>query len=123
LVGRSKFVELTFVAQLDEKGALEGYCLTARDATETALREQTLLLAARRDPLTGLCNQTSFTERLEQALGNVDSEASVLAIATLDVDGFRHFNERFGHEGGDQILRNSANASKPPLGRLILLHG
>ena len=76
-VGNSKFVELTFVAQLDESGRLDGYCLTARDATEAALREQTLLLASRRDPLTGLCNRTSFTERLEQALGIVDYRSTL----------------------------------------------
>lgn len=114
-VGRSKFVELTFVAQLDASGQLEGYCLTARDATEAALQEQKLLLAARRDPLTGLCNRTSFRERLEQALGIVDSDASLLTIAYLDIDHFMHLNDRYGHDVGDQLLRELGRRIKAVL--------
>lgn len=103
--GESKFLELNFVAQLDDEGRLEGYCVTARDATESVTREQALLLAARRDPLTGLCNRTSFNERLEQALRAVDTDLRLLAVAYLDIDHFKRVNDGFGHDVGDQLLK------------------
>jgi diguanylate cyclase (GGDEF)-like protein len=101
----SRFVEVTFVAQLDEIGMLEGYCITARDATETIMREKTLLLAARRDPLTGLCNRTSFSERLEQLLRRPVDSSAPLAVAYLDVDFFKRVNDTYGHDVGDELLK------------------
>ena len=104
LEGRSTFVEMTFVAQLDDAGRLEGYCVTGRDATENVLREQTLLMAARRDPLTGLCNRTSFNERLDQALHSMNEDEGLLVVAYLDIDYFKQVNDGFGHAVGDQLL-------------------
>jgi diguanylate cyclase (GGDEF)-like protein/PAS domain S-box-containing protein len=106
--GESKFVELTFVAQFDEGGRLEGYCVTARDATQNVLREQTLLLAARRDPLTGLSNRTSFNEQLELALRPGEIDPCLLTVAYLDIDHFKKVNDRFGHAVGDQLLKEVA---------------
>lgn len=103
LDGKAQFLEITFVAQLDENGALEGYCLTARDATANVVRERTLQVAASRDPLTGLCNRSSFAERLEVALRAPRTE-STFAVAYLDVDHFKRVNDRFGHDVGDRFL-------------------
>jgi len=114
-VGRSKSVELSLVAQLDDGGRLEGYCLTARDAPEEALRQQTLHLASRRDPLTGLCNRTSFIERLKQSLGIADFEATLLTVAFLDIDHFKQVNDRFGHDVGDQLLKELGRRMKAVL--------
>jgi diguanylate cyclase (GGDEF)-like protein len=104
-LGRLKFVELTFVVQLDESGRLEGYWLTARDAPEAVLREQTLFLAARRDPLTGLSNRVAFTESLEQALRAADAQGGLLTVAFLDIDHFAQVNDRLGKEVGDRFLK------------------
>ncbi|MBA3479060.1 MAG: GGDEF domain-containing protein [Lautropia sp.] len=101
----TRFVEVTFVAQFDGDRNLEGFCISARDATETVLREKTLLLAARRDPLTGLCNRTSFDERLEQALLLRTAASAPLAVAYLDIDHFKQVNDNFGHDVGDELLK------------------
>jgi diguanylate cyclase (GGDEF)-like protein/PAS domain S-box-containing protein len=112
----STFVEMTFVAQLDDAGRPEGYCITVRDATENVLREQTLLVAARRDPLTGLCNRTSFNERLEQALHPVISNTGLLlTVAYLDIDHFKQVNDTFGHAVGDQLLTELGERVKDAL--------
>ena len=102
--GTSKFLELTFVAQFGEDAGLEGYCVSARDATANVEREQTLLLAARRDPLTNLCNRTSFNERLEDALRAPVAVAGFLAVAYIDIDYFKQVNDSFGHDVGDRFL-------------------
>jgi len=108
--GVTKFTELTFVAQLDGDSRLEGYCVTVRDSTQNVLREKTLLLAARLDPLTGLRNRTSFDELLEQALleqalREQNVEPGLLAVAYIDLDHFKRVNDSFGHDVGDQLLK------------------
>jgi diguanylate cyclase (GGDEF)-like protein len=67
------------------------------------VRERTLQVAASRDPLTGLCNRSSFAERLEVALRAPRTEAT-FAVAYLDVDHFKRVNDRFGHDVGDRFL-------------------
>lgn len=56
---------------------------------------------AHHDPLTGLENRTSFTERVEAALANPDPR---FAIAYLDLDGFKDINDADGHLAGDAML-------------------
>jgi len=114
-IGKCKSVELTLAAQLDDSGQLEGYCLTARDAPDEALREQTLHLASRRDPLTGLCNRTAFIERLKQGLGIADFEATLLTVAYLDIDHFKQVNDQFGRGVGDQLLKELGRRMKAVL--------
>jgi diguanylate cyclase (GGDEF)-like protein len=53
------------------------------------------------DPLTGVANRELFRERLTSALRR--DEAVVLAF--IDVDGFKHVNDNFGHAEGDAVLR------------------
>ena len=56
---------------------------------------------ARRDPLTGLPNRRAFDERLDQLLQN----ARPFDLALLDLDDFKETNDRLGHAGGDEVLR------------------
>jgi diguanylate cyclase (GGDEF)-like protein len=53
------------------------------------------------DPLTGIANRSLFRERLTSALGR----DSALVLAFIDVDGFKHVNDNFGHAEGDAVLR------------------
>ncbi|WP_180960818.1 GGDEF domain-containing protein, partial [Klebsiella pneumoniae] len=57
------------------------------------------------DPLTGLRNRTSFNELLEQALGSEDVDGRLLAVAYIDIDHFKRVNDNFGHDVGDQLLK------------------
>ena len=56
---------------------------------------------AHHDPLTGLANRELFAERVEAAIARPDGRAVVLL---LDLDDFKHVNDRFGHEIGDELL-------------------
>lgn len=66
-------------------------------------REARLLAAT--DPLTGLFNHGAVLERLAEELARADRHQHTLAVAMLDLDNFKLFNDSYGHPVGDQMLR------------------
>ena len=58
-----------------------------------------------RDPLTGLFNRRYLEESLEREIHRAAREGQPLGIIMLDVDHFKRFNDTYGHEAGDIILR------------------
>ena len=62
------------------------------------------------DPLTGTFNRRFFDDYLQNELARVSRYGSALAVAMIDVDHFKEFNDRFGHAAGDQALRQVARA-------------
>jgi diguanylate cyclase (GGDEF)-like protein/PAS domain S-box-containing protein len=68
------------------------------------LRE-TLKNQSIRDPLTGLFNRRYMEESLERELSRCQRKQEPLSIVMIDVDHFKRFNDTFGHEAGDAVLR------------------
>ena len=60
--------------------------------------------AARLDPLTEVFNRRAFFEAEAVALGKFRPSDRRM-ILFLDIDHFKSINDRFGHEGGDEVLR------------------
>jgi diguanylate cyclase (GGDEF)-like protein len=87
-----------------------------RNDTVTALDDRVSELIqiehsyARTDPLTSLCNRRAFVDALQQAEARSRRTAGALAVARLDVDGFRHFNDTYSRADGDQLLRAIATS-------------
>lgn len=78
-----------------------------RDHTQ---REQFLLLQllewqANHDPLTALHNRRSFTQHLDLVLRQGSRESAKVALLMLDIDHFKRFNDHYGHQAGDEALR------------------
>jgi diguanylate cyclase (GGDEF)-like protein/PAS domain S-box-containing protein len=71
--------------------------------------EELLLHQALHDPLTGLPNRVLFFDRLDHAIRRLKREHAPLAVLFLDFDGFKAVNDRFGHAGGDEVLRRAAD--------------
>lgn len=65
-----------------------------------------------RDPLTGLFNRRYMEESLSRELQRATRSGSPLAVAMIDVDHFKRFNDTFGHAAGDIALREVANLLK-----------
>jgi diguanylate cyclase (GGDEF)-like protein/PAS domain S-box-containing protein len=63
-----------------------------------------LTFQARHDSLTGLPNRAMFADRLEQALANSSRSGKPGAVITVDVDRFKHVNDTYGHQAGDEML-------------------
>ena len=75
--------------------------------TETLLAEA--VDQADHDPLTGLFNHRSFQKRLKEEAGRAEREGTSLAIAMLDLNNFKFFNDSYGHLAGDDVLRQVAD--------------
>jgi diguanylate cyclase (GGDEF)-like protein len=76
-----------------------------REGLERQLHEHSLT-----DPLTGLPNRRMLMTRLEEAQKRACDNQTLMAIAVLDLDGFKAVNDRFGHSVGDQSLLLAASA-------------
>jgi diguanylate cyclase len=57
------------------------------------------------DGLTNLANRKAFDERLESACAEAEAEGQALTLAIIDIDHFKRFNDTWGHQIGDQVLR------------------
>jgi diguanylate cyclase (GGDEF)-like protein/PAS domain S-box-containing protein len=57
------------------------------------------------DPLTGLFNRRYLDETLQRELDHAQRRNATLCVVMLDIDGFKQFNDSFGHGPGDSILR------------------
>ena len=62
------------------------------------------------DPLTGLCNHRTFHKLLAEEAAQASRDGQTLAVAMLDVDNFKFFNDAYGHAAGDDVLRQLAAA-------------
>lgn len=61
------------------------------------------------DALTNLANRKAFDEHLAAACDQAEAEGSGLTLAVLDIDHFKRFNDTWGHQTGDQVLRYVAS--------------
>lgn len=61
------------------------------------------------DALTNLANRKAFDEHLMATCEQLDTEGLGMVLAVLDVDHFKRFNDTWGHQTGDQVLRYVAS--------------
>jgi len=77
-------------------------------------RADTLILsldaAARTDALTGVLNRRAFDDRFDEELARASRTKRPLTLLLIDIDGFKSINDRFGHQAGDRVLQQVANA-------------
>jgi diguanylate cyclase (GGDEF)-like protein len=65
-----------------------------------ALQQQSI-----RDSLTGLFNRRYLEESLEREVSRAERKQQTVGIIMLDIDHFKRFNDTFGHDAGDTVLR------------------
>lgn len=64
------------------------------------------------DPLTGLANRRQLDTTLETQLADAERRRQTISCVMLDVDHFKRFNDDFGHEAGDAVLREVGGVLK-----------
>ena len=74
-------------------------------ALTTLALQQRLRQESIRDPLTRLYNRRYMVETMERELSRAQRAGEPLSVIMLDVDHFKRFNDRHGHDVGDEVLR------------------
>ena len=95
---------LTVSAVNDDEGNVKNYIAIFSDISEAKEQQYKLEHMAHYDVLTNLPNRSLLAERLDKALAQCKSDKGFVAVALLDLDGFKEINDNFGHGVGDELL-------------------
>jgi diguanylate cyclase (GGDEF)-like protein/PAS domain S-box-containing protein len=106
---------LTISAVRDAEGKVQQYVALFSDITVLKEHERKLEQIAHYDMLTGLPNRVLLADRLHQAMAQALRHNRLVAVAYLDLDGFKAINDRHGHAAGDQLLTVLAERMKHAL--------
>jgi diguanylate cyclase (GGDEF)-like protein len=111
-----KILELTFA-----KVRLADYCETfqviARDVSAERSKRDALERQSLTDEMTGLSNFRSFQSRLALEDERARKKGQTYSVLFVDVDHFKHYNDRNGHPAGDVALRKVASVLRGLAGR------
>src|SRR3954451_2090534 len=81
-----------------------------RMVTIVSHQRERMKIAAATDGLTGLANHRHFHERLRSDMHEARERHQPMAVAALDIDGFKKINDERGHARGDEALKLAAEA-------------
>jgi diguanylate cyclase (GGDEF)-like protein/PAS domain S-box-containing protein len=105
LGGRRIPIEYTRAPIASAAGEHFGHVVVFRDISTRKEHEEAIKRLAYRDDLTGLPNRTSLLDRLQLELAHARRNKEQLAIAYIDLDGFKQVNDAFTHAAGDELLK------------------
>ncbi|TRW49927.1 diguanylate cyclase [Aliidiomarina halalkaliphila] len=101
--------ERAFQTEINDSTMLIG---TMQNITEAKETQAKLLQLSRVDDLTKLYNRRYLLEQLEQAHFEVKQNKTTAVLAMLDIDHFKSMNDTYGHDVGDEVLRQFARYLK-----------
>jgi diguanylate cyclase (GGDEF)-like protein len=107
LVGVTRNASRVDPTVLDTAAVLAAHVAASLDAAFALQRER---VSAVTDPLTRILNRRGLEERLECALAEAQERREPLSLLVIDCDDFKEINDRAGHEFGDALLREVADA-------------
>ena len=103
--GSIYWVYTTIVPIVGVGGKPHKYVAIRADITDRKMLEEQLFTLALTDPLTGLANRRVFEEQIEREWRRTLREGSRMSLLLLDIDHFKEFNDRYGHQAGDSCLQ------------------
>jgi len=102
------WVERSTTLVRDAAGAPSYFVLQVVDISDRIRAQEKLARRAVTDPLTGLPNRLVLNDRLEHALARCRREGTNVGLVFIDLDHFKSLNDVFGHDAGDEVLRQVA---------------
>lgn len=106
--GGYRWLEASARPVVDADGRVAGLSGTLNDITNQKEHESQLEYIAHYDPLTGLPNRVLLNDRLQRGMAQARRRGQQLAVAYIDLDGFKAVNDGHGHQAGDQLLTTIA---------------
>ncbi|MFZ4625236.1 MAG: EAL domain-containing protein [Rhodoferax sp.] len=100
------------IVERDQHGQAVRVIGSVTDVTYQVEYQHQLEHIAHYDPLTGLPNRVLLADRLHHAMSQAQRRGDTLAVAYLDLDGFKAINDQYGHGAGDRLLTTLANRMK-----------
>lgn len=101
--------------RFDSKGEFLGFIGFCYDISAIKQYQDQLEHVAHYDMLTGLPNRILLLDRLTLAMKQANRRGQLIAIAYLDLDGFKAINDIHGHKLGDRLLKQQATVMKSVL--------
>lgn len=102
------WVEGTSTNLLDDP-TVSGIICNYHDVTDRKIMEEKLQELSLTDDLTSLENRRQFYLVLEEEIKRSISNGRSSSLALIDLDGFKEYNDRYGHTNGDAVLKEFAN--------------
>ncbi|MBU2979300.1 EAL domain-containing protein [Alteromonas sp. C1M14] len=106
---------LTISVVKDEQDNIKNYIAIFSDISDAKEQQSKLEKMAHYDVLTNLPNRTLLAQRLEHSLTEGRLKQKYVAVALLDLDGFKEVNDEYGHDVGDRLLLVLAGRLKEAL--------
>lgn len=77
---------------------------------------RTLIEVASTDGLTRVANRAAFDARMDEEISKAKAERGKLGLIMMDIDHFKSFNDKHGHQAGDEVLRQVASRLQSEVG-------
>ncbi len=115
--GKKRRVAWNNMMRYTESGEVIEIVGFGNDITERKRAEDELRLLSQRDGLTGLINRRTFDQALQKEWRRCMRAKAPLSLVMIDIDYFKPFNDNYGHQKGDDILKRVAAVLRVSLKR------
>ncbi len=106
--GNAYWVEMTIEPSINEKGEMVGYISIQQDISDKKRIEELTIT----DELTGAYNRRHFDKTLRNEMGRAKRNGSYLCMLMIDADNFKNYNDTYGHQAGDWVLKGLVKQMK-----------
>ena len=106
--GKDYWIETTITPQTDKYSNILGFSAIIRDITDKKRIEEYSIT----DALTGLYNRRFFDSNFNKEYNISKRENKNLVLLIIDIDYFKQYNDLYGHQKGDEVLKSISSAMK-----------
>lgn len=107
------WAEMTISPEFDFENKIIGYVAIRKDITDKKIIEEIAI----RDELTGLHNRRFYREVIHNELYRMRREHGKMVFMMMDVDHFKRYNDTYGHQEGDNVLKKVADTLRSVIKR------
>lgn len=101
----------------DNKNNLIGYQYIMNDITDKLILQEIAI----RDPLTKLYNRLKILELIQYEIEKAQRYNHVFSLLMIDIDDFKHINDTFGHNYGDEVLKEFSKCLKQSVRKIDIV--